>query len=237
MIAILSDIHGNLPALKAVLETIDNLGCTKIISLGDITGYYSQPGECIDLLMERNAIQLLGNHDEYLISGKGCPRSRLVSDLLEHQTREVSKAQIQFLSTLSSSYNLGDNAFVHGGWKNPLDQYLYRVSQADLPGDHKRYFSGHTHVQVLAKFADKTYCNPGSVGQPRDGDWRAAFATLEGSEIKLHRVEYEIERTVQAMQKAGFNDPKLWENLFKGAQIGGRIDKVRYEPEVSNERN
>ncbi|MDC1287108.1 metallophosphatase family protein [Gammaproteobacteria bacterium] len=229
MIAVVSDIHGNLAALRAVLNAIDLLGCDRIISLGDVTGYYAEPGECIDLLIERNAIQLLGNHDEYLVSGTGCPRSRLVSDLLVHQRKAVTSAHIEFMSGLGSRHDEGECSFVHGGWSNPLDQYLYQVSSDILPDEGRYFFSGHTHVQILTDFGGKFYCNPGSVGQPRDGDSRAAFAVLGEDGVKLHRVEYDIDATVLAMKKAGFEDSVLWDNLYIGAQIGGRIDKIFVE--------
>jgi len=229
MIGVVSDIHGNLPALRAVLKSIDALGCDRLISLGDVTGYYAEPGRCIDLLRQRDAIQLLGNHDEYLVSGSGCPRSKMVSELLKHQRKAVTDEQISFMSTLNPRFDEGEYSFVHGGWDNPLDQYLYRISADTLPDGWSCYFSGHTHVQILAEFEGKTYCNPGSVGQPRDGDSRAAFATLNGGGINLHRVEYDIDESVHAMKQAGFIEEKLWLNLYDGAQIGGRIDKVIVE--------
>jgi len=226
MIAIVSDIHGNLPALRAVLDAAGRLGCDRIISLGDVTGYYAEPGKCIDLLIERGATQLLGNHDSYLVTGTGCPRSRIVNQLLEHQRKAVTPEQVRFLSTLKSRHDEGGNSFVHGGWTDPLDQYLYEISDSSFPDTGERFFSGHTHVQILATVNGKTYCNPGSVGQPRDGDPRAAFATLEGQDIVLHRVEYDIDETVRAMREAGFEESRLWENLYIGTQIGGRRDKI-----------
>ena len=229
MIAVISDVHGNYPALKAVLAEADRLGCTRIISLGDVTGYYSQPEKCIDLLVQREAVQLLGNHDSYLVEGSGCPRSRLVSSLLEHQRRVVRADQIEYLSTLSSVYSESNACFVHGGWEDPRDQYLYAVSESKLAGEWRYYFSGHTHVQALIYFCEKIYCNPGSVGQPRDGNAQAAFAIFDGSAISLHRVPYDIDETVAAMRQAGYQDPRLWENLYLGAQIGGRIDRIIVE--------
>jgi predicted phosphodiesterase len=226
MIAIVSDIHGNLPALRAVLDAAGRLGCDRFISLGDVTGYYAEPGKCIDLLIERGATQLLGNHDSYLVTGAGCPRSRIVNQLLQHQRRAVTPEQVRFLSTLKPRHDENGNSFVHGGWSDPLDQYLYEVSGSSFPDAGERFFSGHTHVQILATVDGKTYCNPGSVGQPRDGDPRAAFATLEDRDIVLHRVEYDIDETVRAMREAGFEEPRLWENLYVGTQIGGRLDKV-----------
>jgi len=226
MIAIISDIHGNLPALNAVLYAIDELGCQKIISLGDITGYYSHPHECVDKLRHRNALQLLGNHDYYIVSGTACPRSTLVSDLIKYQRKVITEEQKALFSTFSSQLNIGDMSMVHGGWNDPLDEYLYEVSEHDLVGNNKYFFSGHTHVQTLFLFQDKIYCNPGSVGQPRDGDPRAAFAIFDGGRVVLHRVEYDIDETVKLMKSVGFTDRKLWDNLYVGSQIGGRIDKV-----------
>src|SRR5437762_600828 len=76
MLAILADIHGNFPAMQAVLNRIDQLGCKRIISLGDVAGYYAQPNECIDALRARKILNLMGNHDHYLVTGSECPRSR-----------------------------------------------------------------------------------------------------------------------------------------------------------------
>ena len=98
-----------------------------------------------------------------------------------------------------------------------------------LPDGYRRFFCGHTHVQKLVDFGGKTFCNPGSVGQPRDGDPRAAFAVLDGERISLHRVAYDIDRTVAAMQAAGFHEEWLWKNLYIGAQIGGRVDDILIE--------
>jgi predicted phosphodiesterase len=227
MIAVVSDIHGNLPALEAVLERIDELGCQQIISLGDITGYYAQPSECIDLLLEREAIQLLGNHDKYLVDGDGCPRSRMVSGLLKHQERAVTTAQIDYLSRLESRHDKDNASFVHGGWRDPTDQYIYRVREDLFPTGFQFFFSGHTHVQCRISLAnDRIFCNPGSVGQPRDGDPRAAFAVFSGDSVELHRVRYDIDKTAKAMQDAGYTEARLWMNLYEGAQIGGRVDKI-----------
>jgi putative phosphoesterase len=225
MIAIISDIHGNLPALEAVLERIDALGCRRIISLGDVVGYYAQPGECIDLLRARGIVNILGNHDHYIVSGEGCPRSKLVSDITDYQRTIISPEQVSWLATSKSFIADGPIHFYHGGMRDPIDQYLYQIGLADLPDDASILFAGHTHVQALLKLGGKRFCNPGAVGQPRDGDPRAAFATLAGDVIDLHRVDYDIDRTAFHMRQTGF-PAKCYENLYIGAQIGGRIDKI-----------
>jgi predicted phosphodiesterase len=230
MIAIMSDIHGNLPALQAVLCKASSLGCTRFISLGDVVGYYAQPGECIDLLKDHDVINIMGNHDSYLLCGTNCPRSKMVSEITNYHRSIVSSAQLQWLSRSVSTLIEGGNYFAHGGWQDPLDQYLYKISVSHIPHEAINFFTGHTHVQVLAEFGQQKYCNPGSVGQPRDGDPRAAFAILSGNDIHLYRVDYDIDQTALIMKKAGFS-PRYYENLYVGAQIGGRIDAVIFKHE------
>ena len=225
MIAVVSDIHGNLPALQAVVSAAWSLGCNRIISLGDVAGYYAQPGECIDLLKAHNAINIMGNHDKYLASGTNCPRSKAVSEITNYQRGIVSSEQVLWLSKSVSTLTEDGNYFAHGGWQDPLDQYLYKVSAKHIPPGAINLFTGHTHVQALIEFGQQKYCNPGSVGQPRDGDPRAAFAVLCGNDIHLHRIEYDIDQTACAMKAAGL-PPRYYENLYIGAQIGGRIDTV-----------
>lgn len=225
-IAIIADVHGNFPALKAVLAEIDRMGWDRIISLGDATGYYAQPAECLDALLERGTLQLLGNHDNYLVEGSSCERSKTVSELIIHQRKQLRPHHMDALRSMRPFHDEDDMRFVHGSWENPLDGYLYNVSPEQLPGPQRLYFAGHSHVQHLGSFPGKIFCNPGSVGQPRDGDPRAAFAMLTEGIVTLHRVPYEIEETVLAMQRAGYQESRLWENLFAGAQIGGRIDHI-----------
>lgn len=226
MIAIFSDIHGNLPALEAVLENAISHGCTRFISLGDVVGYYAQPGECIDLLKSLSALNILGNHDSYLVNQTNCSRSKVVAGIIEHHKKIVTPPQLDWLKQSLPQYHEGENLFVHGGPDDPQDQYLYEVSSKIIPTDVTYLFSGHTHVQTLIEFGDKIYCNPGAVGQPRDGDCRAGYAVLNGSRISLHRVVYDIEKAVWAMKNAGF-EKFCYDNLYSGSQIGGRIDRVK----------
>lgn len=226
MIAILSDIHGNYPALKAVISDAVNKGCDRFISLGDVVSYYSQPGECIDLLRQYNTVNILGNHDSYLVNDTDCPRSKAVSMIVSHHKKIVTASQLEWLKGSLVLLQEEDVLFLHGGPNDPQDQYLYTVSKKIFPDGVNTLFSGHTHVQVLVHFGNKTYCNPGSVGQPRDGDNRAAYATLEKGEISLHRITYDIDETVTAMKSAGY-EAFYYENLYNGSQIGGRIDQVK----------
>jgi predicted phosphodiesterase len=236
MIALLADIHANLAALEAVLADADAQGADGVWSLGDVVGYHAQPAECIALLRARGALNILGNHDSYLAHGTDCPRSRRVSEIVRFQRGLLSEDDLAWLRMSPRQHASGGDFFVHGGPNNPTDQYLYTVSPDLLSEGVRRLFSGHTHVQTLARFSgDRWYCNPGSVGQPRDGDPRAAYALVSEDAVVLRRVTYDVKRTVASMRAAGF-DSGLYENLYRGAQIGGRVDRVKVlSGEVSDE--
>ncbi|MCK1394729.1 metallophosphoesterase family protein [Bradyrhizobium sp. 1] len=206
-IAFISDIHGNFEALTAVLAELDRMRVTEIVCVGDVVGYYSQVNECCDELKRRGVRSLLGNHDWYLGFGGFCVRSKSVNDCLAYQRKKITSENLNWLRTFGVHMQVGDAQIVHGGWSDPIDEYLREPDEAyfaPLPG--RIFVSGHTHVQSLHHFAGQTYCNPGSVGQPRDGDPRAAFATFDGKSFELHRVEYNMRKVFELMEAAGFND-------------------------------
>ena len=205
-IAIISDIHGNYEALQKVLAEIDKLNITEIYCLGDVVGYYSQVNECCDELRRREIPCLMGNHDWYMVSGGFCPRSQSVNDCLVYQRKIITQQNIEWLKKFEIQKFVGNIHMVHGGWADPIDEYLTDPNEnyfAKIEGSI--FVSGHTHIQSLHQFGSKTYCNPGSVGMPRDNDPRAAFATFDGK-FTLHRVEYNTQVVFDLMDKAGFND-------------------------------
>lgn len=226
MIAVISDIHGNYPALLAVLADADAMGCRQIYSLGDVGGYYCMVNECIRELWDRSIINLMGNHDYYLVANEPCPRSRSANDCLNYQRQVITRPNLAWLGDSPSEFRSGAISMVHGGWHDPRDEYLYEISSAyfsQRPGSF--FFSGHTHVQIFAALDVKTFCNPGSVGQPRDGDPRAAYAILNENDIILRRVEYDIDAICFEMDRADF-DRRVYENLYKGTRIGGEVSHV-----------
>jgi predicted phosphodiesterase len=222
MLAILADIHGNYPALQAVLARIDRVGCERVISLGDTAGYYAQPNECIQVLRARKILNLMGNHDHYLVTGSTCPRSQSANDCLEYQRKVIAMDNLAWLAQSPLSATFGEISMVHAGWNDPLDEYLLDPQESyfrDRPG--AVFLSAHTHIPMVRTFAEKVYANPGSVGQPRDGDPRAAFAILDNRRIRIERVPYDIEATARAMQDAGFSK-YYYDNLFEGVRIGSQ---------------
>jgi putative phosphoesterase len=204
-IAIISDIHGNYEALSAVIKRIDDLGINQIYCLGDVVGYYTQINECCDLLRKRQIPCLMGNHDWYLAGGGECPRSKSVNDCLRYQRNIITPVNKEWLQSAAIHFNISGIKMVHGGWADPIDEYLAPEENYFQTIEGKLFSSGHTHIQSLHHFGDKSYCNPGSVGQPRDNDPRAAFATFD-THFTLHRVTYDTSKVFSLMEEAGFND-------------------------------
>lgn len=224
-LALLSDIHGNLPALEAVLNKVDAAGISDIICLGDTAGYYSNINACIDLLKERNIPSLMGNHDYYIASGTPCDRSNSANHCLDYQRGVLRPDNLSWLQNLPRTRLHRGVKFVHAGWQDHLEEYIVPSDEYfhDLNG--LNFASGHTHVQYIWAGHDKTYCNPGSVGQPRDGNPRAAFAIWDGTTFTLQRTTYDISRTEQDMRAAGFSE-HFYANLRQGSRIGGQIDSA-----------
>ena len=222
-LAVISDIHGNYPALKSVLDDIDKAGIQDVICLGDIVGYYCQVNECIDLLRERGIHCLLGNHDYYMISG-ACCESKTVKICIDYQKTIIRKDNFDWLATLRPEYDIDRFSFRHGGWNDAVEE---RISTFDFSWvrdySQKLFFSGHTHIQGIQKDdkSDKLYCNPGSVGQPRDDDPRAAYAIVDSdNRIELRRVKYNIDAIVEKMKEANQGD-WIWKGLYTGEKVGG----------------
>ena len=226
--AIISDIHGNLEALQAVLTDIKSQGIRDIYCLGDIVGYGPNPRECIDLVMECKLV-ILGNHDQgAMFDPEGFNPSAERAIFWTRAQLEASEGnrpqkekRWEFLAERPRSHREEGLLFVHGSARNPLNEYVF---PEDIYNQRKmerifalveRYcFQGHTHVPgvftedmqfhspdeidyVWKLDGRKTLCNVGSVGQPRDGDWRACYVLLDADSIRYRRVEYDIDTTIQ----------------------------------------
>lgn len=225
MRALISDIHANLPALEAVLEHAKAKGVTEFLCLGDVVGYNGEPEECVKLLKAEGIRNILGNHDSYITTGQNCQRSTVVASIIERHVQELSDGSVAWLQKSLDHVADAATLFVHGGPNDHVDEYLYEVGVETFPPGVTRLFAGHTHVQCVHDFGTHIFCNPGSVGQPRDGDPRAAYAILDGAEILLQRVEYDVSKTIQAMKSRGYEE-FMYRGLWEGAQINGRISKI-----------
>jgi putative phosphoesterase len=219
--AFISDIHGNQEALQAVLSAIDALGITRIVCAGDVAGYYSEVNACCDTLRARGIPTVMGNHDWYLGGGGACLRSRSVNDCLDYQRRVITQGNLASLQLEADGVRV-----VHGGWSDPIDEYLKPSAAYFAALDGRFFLTGHTHLPCVHRYEGKVYCNPGSVGQPRDGDPRAAFAVFDGTDFTLHRVPYDFRKVFALMDAAGFND-----YYYGGLATGARNLRRLAEPQ------
>jgi putative phosphoesterase len=204
--AFISDIHGNYEALAAVLAEIDRRQVSQLACAGDIVGYYPQINECCAALQERRAVCVMGNHDWYMVSGGFCHRSKSVNDCLVFQRKIITPENLAWLASHPIQARVAGVKMVHGGWCDPIDEYLKPSSEYFAQVIGSVFLSGHTHFPTIQRFEDKLYCNPGSVGQPRDGDPRASFAIYQDGEFEICRIPYDPKPVYDLMEAAGFND-------------------------------
>lgn len=204
---VISDIHGNWPALRAVAERPFDA----VISLGDLVGYGPFPRECVNWVRENALISIQGNHDRAYgenVPARCRPQFRWLSDAVAPLTwRNLGTDELRYLASLPRWAVLDiqgrKHAFVHATPTEPLYRYIGpdpKKWAAELGGlDVDVLVVGHTHIQFTLSVDNVEIVNPGSVGQPKDGDRRAAFLVIEDGVCKLERVDYDTEETVSAL--------------------------------------
>jgi predicted phosphodiesterase len=240
-VAVISDIHGNLPAFHAVLDQIGGTDCEELWCLGDLVGYGAEPDACVDLAREHAAVCLAGNHDLGVTGALPLEQFSKGAALAAQWTRRtISEATLEYLQALEP-VNLDEAVgLYHGSPRDPIWEYVLSPLQAELCLDsqtHRVCMVGHSHVALsfcrnpgaaatgqtrqpgdeLDLSTAEWLINPGSVGQPRDGDPRAAWLELDldGERALYHRTEYDIEAAAAAIRAARLPD-SLAERLFFG---------------------
>ena len=226
-VAVITDIHGNLPALEAVLEAIDGMSVDAVYCGGDLVGYGPHPDEVCGLIEKRRMPTIYGNYDYAIgrdLDDCGCAYRdqhdrelgrRSIEWTLGH-TDDRSKAFMRELP-FDLRFELGDSRvrLVHGSPRK-VNEYLF----ADKPArtferiaagaDSDVLVFGHTHQPWIHEYGGLLFVNCGSVGKPKDGDPRAAFALLDadrdGVQARIERVEYDAEAAARAVAAAGLPD-------------------------------
>jgi predicted phosphodiesterase len=236
-LAILSDIHANLPALEAVLADVEGTGVAELWCLGDVVGYGAQPDECASLVAERCALCLVGNHDLAVLGELDISSFSPAAAAAVRWTQQTATSEtVDFLHGLDPADETRDVALYHASPRDPVWEYVLWPDQAaECIAIQAARISliGHSHVALFfvmgedrrpprgasAEVEDtargaqagagtrldlsegRWLVNPGSVGQPRDGDPRAAWLELDTDawEATYHRVEYEIDRAAEAI--------------------------------------
>ncbi len=227
-IVVVSDLHANLAAVEQVLTDMPSYD--EFYCLGDVVGYGPQPNEVVETLKGQNPTVILGgNHDHAVVTGD-------TSGFVEHAVKAIqwtrqntSQQNLSFLETLrpSARRSIGKQsvALYHGSPRDPFNEYIFpgtpetvlreliELSKATV------LLQGHTHIPMAFRDGSSIILNPGSVGQPRDGDPRASYMILEfdGKNVnhRVRRVQYDVEKTSQAILANGLPG-FLGERLYQG---------------------
>jgi len=240
-VAIISDIHGNRHAFEAVLAEVDATDAEQLWCLGDLVGYGADPDACVDLARGRADVCLAGNHD-LAVTGE-IPLSEFSrgASLAAQWTQDViDPANLDFLAALKPLGSAEDVGLYHASPRDPVWEYVLSALLAELCLDeqpHRICLIGHSHValsfmrpegelatgeprragEVLDISSGEWLINPGSVGQPRDGDPRAGWLLLDldGATAEFHRTEYDIAGAQAAIRAA-----RLPESLAERLEYG-----------------
>jgi diadenosine tetraphosphatase ApaH/serine/threonine PP2A family protein phosphatase len=206
-VALLSDIHANLVALEAVLHDLPDVEAIWV--MGDTVGYGPDPADTLALLRERRATLVAGNHDRAVATGEGLELFNSAARTAAERHRSwLGAADRDFLAALPVTLEpAGGYSICHGSPRDPLWEYVFdaRTAAYAMAGlAVPRCCVGHTHVPATFRVGDsKLMFNPGSVGQPRDGDPRAAYALLDADRatVEFRRVEYAVGETQRRMHE------------------------------------
>ncbi|CAN5826278.1 metallophosphoesterase family protein [soil metagenome] len=229
MYAVISDIHGNLEGLEAVLADVPE-EVERIYCLGDVIGYGASPNECCDIVRERDMPTITGNHDLAVTDlDTDLDWFNPVAAAAVRWTREqLTEENAEFLRSRPRMMQTNETLFVHGSVRDP-DEYIVdgntasqnlEVLKREYPNVRLCFF-GHTHVKAVAPSpngpatdtdaldlrSDGPYLvNPGSVGQPRDGDTFGSYVLAEGTDVTYRFVEYDIKKAQTKIRAANLPD-------------------------------
>jgi diadenosine tetraphosphatase ApaH/serine/threonine PP2A family protein phosphatase len=229
-LAIISDIHANLEAFEAVLADARENKCTDFVCLGDVVGYNANPHECVDRVREMDCPIVKGNHDEQASLLESSRDFNEMAEAAIQWTRDhLTEEDKDWLRGLKLQQQVRDFTIVHATLDTP-EQWGYVFNNLDAAASFTYQhttvcFFGHTHVpmgfirdegvqrQRIDKLridsAKKYFINVGSVGQPRDGDWHAAYCIyhIESNVVEQRRVKYDVATAQKKIIDAGL--PRL----------------------------
>jgi len=204
-LGVISDIHGNRVALDAVLADLPPVDA--LVCAGDVVGYNPWHADCVDEIREREVPTVQGNHDRAVAAGSAPHFNGMGQAGVEHAREQLSDDQIQWLGDLPVERHVADGRVkvVHGHPDDPDHYTRPHEFGPDLLGDEDVLVMGHTHVQAHEVYDEGVVMNPGSVGQPRDGDPKAAYAVLDLEEMAVdeRRVDYDTGAVIRAVEDEG----------------------------------
>jgi putative phosphoesterase len=217
-VGVLSDIHSNRIAFEAVLADAPELDA--LVCAGDVVGYNPWPAECVAMVREREIPTVMGNHDRAVASGTAFRFNSMAKAGVEHARQRLTEDQREWLAGLPNERLAFDGRVkvVHGHPDDPDHYTRPEEFSPALLDDEDVLVMGHTHVQHHEVYDEGVVLNPGSVGQPRDGDPRAAYAILDLDDLSVEerRVEYDVEAVQAAVADTGLP-----------SRIGSRLSEGR----------
>jgi len=235
-ILLLADIHSNWPALSAIQESYD-----VCLMLGDLVDYSTNPAPCVQWSLEHASLAIRGNHDHAVAqrvpARGGIGLRNLAAATRPLQWQLLQPRQMKYLSRLPlmQFVRFGDLSLllVHATPRDPLDEYLPITPEAWREVlqqvDADIVCVGHTHIPFEFEVDGKRVINPGSVGQPRDGNPEASYAILEGDRVEFRRVKYDIDATLKQMAEAGVEQWAIDMNS-EMLRTGGRLQRPLERP-------
>lgn len=211
-IAIMSDVHANLPALDAISNELENVDV--IIHAGDLIGYNPFPNRTIEIFRRLEVASVAGNHDKGIKNPDTFNFHSSSLEVLKWTAERLTNENKAYLNQLPTEHQLNiDNhtiLIVHGAPNHP-NRYVYPTDLTlelleDVSDEVDMLVWGHTHYPIVTKIEGVILLNPGSVGQPRDGDWRASYAIFNttSSSVEIKRREYDIQRLIGRAKKENF---------------------------------
>lgn len=216
-VGVISDVHGNKVALDAVLSEMPEVDA--LVNAGDVVGYNPWPAECVAAMRERGVPTVMGNHDRAVASGTAFRFNSMAAAGVDYARERLDEEALAWLERLPDERVECDGRvkLVHGHPEDP-DRYTYPDEFGpEMLEDEDVLVLGHTHVQGHAVFEEGVVMNPGSVGQPRDSDHRAAYAVVDLDDLTVEerRVDYDIESVVDAVNEAGLPE-RIGTRLYDG---------------------
>jgi putative phosphoesterase len=216
-VAVISDIHSNKVAFDAVLDDLPDVDA--VVCAGDVVGYNPWPAECVAAVRRREIPTVMGNHDRAVSSGTAFRFNSMAAAGVEHARDQLDVDAVAWLADLPDARTVLDGRLklVHGHPDDP-DRYTYPEEfSPSMLDDEDVLVMGHTHVQGHEIFDDGIVMNPGSVGQPRDSDPRAAYALVDLDDLSVEerRVGYDIDSVMEAVKEADLPD-RIGERLYEG---------------------
>lgn len=206
-IGLIADVHANVVALQAVLEDMGQVDI--ILCAGDIVGYNPYPNETVKLLKKYKVKCVRGNCDNAVITGDTTWFNPVANQTIKWTISHLTRESMRFLETLPAHIDLNGLTVTHGG-PNRLSELVYendheRFCRAFDPFEVSVVVFGHTHMPLEEVCGDKIILNPGSVGQPRDGDPRACYGIYDSEtrKFEIRRVAYDYKKVQDAIKEAG----------------------------------